>query len=290
MVAHARNMEGVKQIIRKIIDQQDSAEEIDGVFLVCGEEGSGKSNFMLEFIDLWIAETHKPIDIKSVCVNVKELIFALALKKRSIACLDEGDELNNQNYWDPIAKKLKKVFVVSRARANVCLLSFPNPVKIQGYYKEDRAKGVFFCYKRKHVIYFNRKRFRMVREMISKNNNIKSIDDFYIHYRKNASLIDTVPKYNGTLLEEYKKRKNDNIDKVFEEITKEMGEQDQEETFSLNKTSKILDIPRATLMKHIKEGGFTFETNATGNIGRLTQKDIDTLRDYLKTKKTAFLN
>lgn len=282
MTAHSKNGEFIRYLIKERIKSQNSEEELDTPLLVCGEEGSGKSNTLLYIIDCYEQETGKEISIKNVAVNLKQFIYSLSLKTKSIYALDEGEELNNLNQ-DRIVKLAKQIFVVSRANAQISLISYPNPFKINAYFKEDRAKGLIFCYKRKYVYFFTRDEFRKIREIASRNNNIKSINDFVEIYGKYATAIDTIPKYEGHLLKDYKERKKENIQSVFDEVLDEINVDNK--TYSLVKASKLLGVSRDTITSAIEKGAIIPKWNATHTKAMLIQKDIDDLKEYLAPKK-----
>lgn len=287
MTAYSQNLTATRLIIRKLIKRQKSKEELDGVFLVCGEEGSGKSNFMLNCLDLWEQETNLNLDISHVAVDLRHLIYSMAFKKKSFHILDEGDELNNLNQWDDMVKKTKRVFVVSRADAQIVLLSYPNPLKMLGYFKEDRAKGIFFCYKRKYVLFFTREAFRDIREKVAKS-GVKGIDDFVKAYKDKATLLDTVPLYQGHLREEYIKRKRKNIDNVFDEVINDLKK--KEKTFSLNKVAQLLKVSRPKLNEILAGGIVDVQWNALHTKARLTEQDIDKLKQHIDKSVSEFTN
>lgn len=279
MTGYSKDMKGTRKIIEFAIDKQNSNKDIDSLFLICGEEGSGKSNTILNIIQIWEELTNKEIPFEQVAVDLKGLLYSLSYNNKSIHALDEGEELSNLNQFDRTVKLVKKCLVVSRARAQIVLISYPNPLKINPYLKEDRAKGLFFCYKQKYLYYFTRSKFRQIRERIAKNTNVKSINDFVTLYSKYATLVDTVPEYKGHLKESYLQRKSDNIDTVFKEALTELyGE---EETYSLSKVTRMLGISKETVYKAIGEKIIVPEWNATKTKMRITKKQIKILTEHL---------
>lgn len=285
MTGHSKNLIATKYLINKAIEKQESEEELDGVFLVCGEEGSGKSNTILNIINIWEEQTGKKISIENVTRNIKELLFTLSKSRKTIVALDEGAELKNTNLWDKLVRKVEEAFVVSRANANICLISFPNPFKLNSYFRDDRSKGVFFCYKRKKVYFYTRTAFRKIREQVSKNNKILSINDFCEKYSSYATIIEyNVPKYEGHLKEEYDKRKRENIDNILENIIKEIGI--EQKYYSITKTAKLLGIAKKTLYKAIEETKIELKWNATRTQARLSEKDIEIIQKHLNPENT----
>jgi ABC-type oligopeptide transport system ATPase subunit len=279
MTAYSKHFNCVRLLIKKLVERQKGAKELDSVFLVCGEEGSGKSNTMLSIIDEYEKQTGTIVDIKQVPTNLRELLTSLYKRKKNIHALDEGEELNNLNK-DSIVKDTKSVFVVSRADAQITLISYPNPFRIHAYFKEDRAKGIFFCYKQKYVYYFSRKAFRDIRFQASLNPMVKGLDDFVTIYKSKATFIDIVPLYKGHLLEEYKKRKRDNIDKVFEDVIDKIDS--VEKKYSLGQVSKKLMLNRLTLIKYIEAGMLKVEWNGNNTQRYVTDEALESFKQKLK--------
>jgi hypothetical protein len=273
-------------LIREIIKDQNSEEELDGLYLVCGEEGSGKSNTILSLSKIWEEETGNNLSIKNITRNLKELFQELKIHSKYCVALDEGYELKATNMWDSMVKKIEKAYMIGRYRANFSLIAYTNPFKINSYFKEDRAKGVFFCYKRNIILYYNRQDLREIRKIMNKGGNIKSINDLFEveMYKRKASFIEyQVPKYTGHLAEEYKKRKVEGYLKEMEEMEEDL----EVITYSLNKTCKILGVSNSRIDKAIEDKIISPEWNATRTKMRLRQEDIDKLKIYLNPLKNT---
>ena len=279
MTAYSTNFTCVRMLIKKLVERQKGEKELDSVFLVCGEEGSGKSNTILSIVDEYEQQTGKEVAIQQIATNLRELLNSLYRKKKNIHALDEGEELNNMNK-DTIVKDTKSVFVVSRADAQITLVSYPNPFRIHAYFKEDRAKGIFFCYKQKYIYFFSRKAFRDIRYQASMNPMVKGLDDFVTIYKKYATFIDIVPKYEGHLLEEYKKRKRANIDQVFEDVIDKIDS--VEKKYSLGQVSKKVMLNRLTLLKYIESGKLKAEWNGNKTQRYVSAEALVEFQDSLK--------
>lgn len=278
MTAYSHNGSCIRLLIRKLVQRQKGEKELDSVFLVCGEEGSGKSNSMLYISEEYEKQSGKELDIKQVATNLRELLTSLYKKKKNLHILDEGEELNNLNK-DSIVKDTKSVFVVSRADAQITLISYPNPFRIHAYFKEDRAKGIFFCYKQKYVYYFSRKAFRDIRYEASMNPMVKGLDDFVTIYKHKATFVDILPKYKGHLLEEYKKRKRENIDKVFEDVIDKLDS--VEKRYTLGQVSKKVMLNRLTLLKYIEAGLLKTEWNGNNTVRYITEESLKEFKQKL---------
>ena len=250
----------------------------------CVTHNSGKSNTILWLSQLWEEETGKHLSINNIARNLKELFKELKIHSKFCVALDEGYELKATNMWDVMVKKIEKAYMMGRYRANLSLIAYTNPFKINSYFKEDRAKGIFFCYKRRIFLYYNREDLREIRQIMSKAGNIKSINDLYEieMYRRKATFIEYgIDKYNGHLAQEYKKRKEENYLKEMEEMEEDVDVV----TYSLNKTCKILGVSDATIRKCIEAKVIEPEWNATGTKMRLRQDDLDKLKVYLKPQE-----
>lgn len=278
MTAYSKHFACVRLLMLKLVERQKGAKELDSVFLVCGEEGSGKSNTMLMFIDEYERLTGKEVNIKQIATNLRELLGSLYRKKKDIHVLDEGEELNNLNR-DSIVKDTKSVFVVSRADAQITFISYPNPFRIHAYFKEDRAKGIFFCYKQKYVYYFSRKAFRDIRFQASLNPLVKGLDDFVTIYKNKATFVDVVPQYQGHLLEDYKKRKRENIDNVFEDVIDKL--ESKEKMYSMGQVCSKVKLDRRTVLKYIDSGHLKTEWNGNKTARYISEEELKSFKHYL---------
>jgi energy-coupling factor transporter ATP-binding protein EcfA2 len=261
MVATSKNFVGIRYIFKEAIKKQHSAQELDSIFLVCGEEGSGKSNFLLMATQILEEEKGEQIQIDQVTRTLKELIVRLKYTKdKGFIGLDEGSELSSDRQFESIMKGLKKAFTIMRQKALIVLLSYPNPFKINTYFREDRAKGVFFITRRKYVHFFTRKDFQEIqREMKRYNAGVKSIGDFIDTYGRKASLVDTIPKYEGHLLKEYQKRKKENIQEILDELYEEFGV--DEKLYSLSQACKYLEVNDDLLRRFLRYDEDTDDIN-----------------------------
>lgn len=252
--SHSKNTPLLKMWLVEVAEKQESAEELDGTFLVCGEEGSGKSNTILTIAGLWSELMEKEIHITSITRNLKELFIELKKTQKGLVALDEGYELKSTNNYDKMVKKIERAFMLSRYKANLSLIAYTNPFKMNSYFRDDRAKGIFFCYKRKTIAFFTREDFKTIREYVKRRlGDIKSINSIFEtpELRKFATFIEwNIPKYEGLLAKEYKERKIQNVEEEMMRMEDELEE--QEKTYTLSKAGKLLGMSRQVLSRYIK--------------------------------------
>jgi hypothetical protein len=282
MTAYAKDMRGVKQLLNLAVSEQKRFN--DTAYLIAGKEGSGKSNFMLncvQYIDE-LKQTQTPII--SITRNLRELIKTLKITedKEQIA-LDEGSELSSDLHYEAIMKGVRKMFVVMREKSLIIYICFTNPSKINSYFRDDRIKGVFVIVKRGLVYYYTRSQFAQILEYLKKyKGDIKSIDNVTRTPIKPA-LIDTFPKYEGELLEEYKKRKTENIKNIFDELYDDFGE--EEKIYSLRKGAKFIGIGLTQFASFVKteanpDGIIPSEYSISGNSLKIKEGELIKFRQW----------
>lgn len=247
MTAHSKNLQGVKYILRKAVFGQ--TKEKDAIFLYCGEEGSGKSSLMLTNVDYIDSLKGYDTPISHITRTLKEIAIILRMSRNEDqVALDEGSELASDNQYDAIVKSIKKAFTVMRQKKLIVHICFTNPNRIHTYFREDRVKGIFFIKKRGVIYFYTRIRFQGIMNQIKKyESGIKSISTFTNHA---PSLIDTFPKYEGKLLKEYLKRKNENIQDILDELYDDFGVNDR--MLSMNQACKYLSVNDDILRKYLK--------------------------------------
>lgn len=246
MTLHSKNLAGTKIILDKAIEEQNN--ENDSSYLVCGPEGIGKSNFVLDCIDYIEKKKKIELPIEIICRNLKELVVQLRHSGyKSILSLDEGEELASDNQSDAIVKAVKKIYSQIRFRSIISFICFRNPLKIHTYWREDRVKGVFIIIKRGKLIYFTRTMFvNILEEIIKKHGRVKSIKQFN---KFKPTMEDTFPKYTGHLSEVYRKRKAEGAENDIEELYEEFGV--EERLYSLRQASKFLGMDAGILSQFI---------------------------------------
>lgn len=249
MTAYSQNLFATKQLIELAIKKQE--KEWDSVFLICGEEGKGKSTYLLHLINIVDEIKGKQTHITAVTRTLRELIFQLNYtKNKEQLALDEGSELSSDLSYEGIVKAIRKVFTVMRQKSLLVYICFTNPVKINTYFKHDRVKGVFLITERGKVNFYTRQTFMRIQERIVKYKSgvrsIKNVTELGVP----PDFIDTYPKYKGRLWEEYQARKEENINEIIEDLYEEFGV--DEKRITLNKARKILHIRDATIKEYLR--------------------------------------
>lgn len=289
MTGHSKNMEATRYLFSVAYSKQHSKEELDSIFIVSGEEGSGKSTFILKGSEILEEISGEQISIEYITRNLKEMIKYLKVTpKKGFIALDEGVELSSDNQWDPMVRATKRAFTIMRQKALICLIAFVNPFRLYTYFREDRLKGLFFITKRKYIYYFTRTKFQdIMRTMKKEGRGVKSVGDFIKLYGNKATFTDTFTDYNGHLLKEYKKRKDENIDEVLEDLYFDFGV--EEKLYTFRKACKYLDIRPGLLNQYIlKEGEqpdpnkeyLPVKWNLTKTNMRITEKDMEDWKEW----------
>lgn len=246
MTLHSRNMAGTQKILDKAMDEQE--KENDSSYLVCGPEGIGKSNFVLKCLAKIEERKNIEIPIEKICRNLKEFVVQLRFSQhKEVAVLDEGEELASDNQHDAQVKAVKKIYSVIRFKSLITFICFRNPLKIHTYWREDRVKGVFIITKRGRVKFYTRTVFiNILEEIKKKHGGVKSIKQFN---KFPASMVDTFPKYEGHLKEQYKQRKAEGANNDIEELYEEFGV--EERLYSLRQASKFLGMDISILSQFV---------------------------------------
>lgn len=289
MTAFSKNLTATKSILNRAVKEQDN--ENDSVFLIGGQEGIGKSTFLLHCIDTVDELKGRQTNIENVCRTLKELIVTLRhVLDEEQAALDEGSELASDNQYMGVVKAVKKSFTVMRAKKLIIYICFTNPLKIHTYFREDRIKGAFFITKRGQVYFYSRTQLQIIMEKIKKyKSSIRSIST--ITKILPPLFIDTFPDYKGRLLEKYKKRKKENISDILDELYNEFGV--DEKVYSLTQASKFLKVDDNLLRGYLKEDSadtnplhvLPFEWNLTKTKRRIREKDLIDFKVWFELKR-----
>ena len=250
MVAYSKNLAGTRQILE--LAYKNQKYEHDSVFLIGGEEGKGKSTFLLHCVSIIdeLKKTQTPV--QNITRNLKELVVRMRLLQDcEQVALDEGAELASDRQFDAIVRAVKKMFVVMRQKSFIVYICFTNPLKINTYFREDRVKGVFLITQRGTVNFYSRFTFMEIMEAIkTQRKGIRSITNL-TRLGTQPDLIDTFPKYEGELWKEYQKRKGENIKDIFEELFDEFGL--DQKTYSLEKSAKFLHLSPEIMKQYLKD-------------------------------------
>lgn len=289
MTAYSKNMTATKRILARAVKEQH--RDNDSVFLIAGQEGIGKSTFLLHCISIVDELKKRETPIESVCRTLKELIVQLRYcQDEEQKALDEGSELASDNQYMGVVKAVKKSFTVMRAKRLIVYICFTNPLKIHTYFREDRVKGAFFITKRGVVFFYTRSQLQNLMEKIKKyKSGIRSIA--ILTKLEHPLFIDTFPDYQGKLLKDYKRRKKENINEILDELYNDFGV--EEKLYSLAQAAKFLKVDDAILRGYLREDEndkdpnhvLPFEWNLTKTKRRIREKDLIDFKLWFELKK-----
>lgn len=201
-MAFFSNLRGVRELLGVLVRNQE--KEQDSVVLVAGREGSGKSNLVLHCFDIMEQILGKRFGISYVTMSLGE--FNNNWRNLGFGepyALDEGDELDGEDWFMPEVRAFKRCLKKTRMMSNIYFISTTNPFKVNRYLKEDRLTAVFFVYDRGYIRVFDNKRFFKVYRDCRRKGYF-SID--VLRYSKPV-FSDTFVKYGGSLLKPYLDKK-----------------------------------------------------------------------------------
>lgn len=210
--------------------------DYDSVIGVFGDEGVGKSTFLLHIIEYWVTKKYnciKPEDIKYIDLDINKWAEQLSnSQKFDISILDEGGKLSNKRSMSNLNLAVNQAYQIIRGDNLLSILALPSAFDLDGFFTKRRMRGAFLVYERGKVAYWSRKRLRKIIEL-NQNRMIKSM------WVVKPTFNDTFPKYDGILREAYldKKREfmKDTRKELAQTIKKITGEQDDE-------TKQIIDF------------------------------------------------
>jgi hypothetical protein len=200
---------------------------------------TGKTLFTLWAAQIYGELTGVPIPIENITRNIPELQKRISkLKSKAFLTMDEGSELDGSRFQEKQAKELKEYFTVMRKAAFIIFLCCTNPLKVSTYLREDRVRGVFFVKATGCMYYYanspQNSHFTEILEVWSKDNVTRSIRLFG-NYAPDAII--NWAEYKGPLRDVYEKRKDDNIQAVFDKF----GGKDD------SIVNGVVEIPRTTI-------------------------------------------
>ena len=250
MTAYSYDLEATRIILHLAINEQEN--ENDSCFLICGKEGTGKSNLLLNAFK--IIEEYKGVkyEAKRITRTLREFLTELKFSKsKDLISLDEGGELSSKKHNNRLVIATEEMFKKMRKKSFITFICFTNPARINTYFREDRIKGVFLIPKKREAIFFTSSEFQRTLEYVRKyKGNVKSIYNLIANASDYAFKEENIPKYEGHLKEEYDKRKDEDIDEAFDEIYNEFV--NETKTYSISKVAKELHIARSEVSKHLK--------------------------------------
>jgi len=245
-----------EQIIKYILSLRVKAQakRQDSLYLVCGLEGSGKSMFTLLAYHLYCELKNETADVNNVTRNVDELMARYAkLQRNAFITLDEAQELASDRWNEKKSKEIKEKFTIMRERAFISMICYPNPLKVNIYFREDRIRGVFFIKNPGCAFYYanspQNTHFADILDTWDKYNKIRSLKKFV---RYSPDFIVYYPEYVGELRVAYDKRKDENITKVLDRNVE--YEPKPEGYVTASDAGRIMGVTPQTIDRYLKKG------------------------------------
>jgi hypothetical protein len=252
------------QRIRRVVDvvyKKLHEDKWDNVWLLCGDEGIGKTNLGLHIIDDWHTKKYgkcAPTDIKSLSMDAKGYVNSLSTaKKGDIRDYDEGGELNNKRTMDRFNVMLTNAYRIIRNERIFSLITITDPFDINPFFLKRRARGLIYVFKRGRFGYWNRSRLR---KLVDLNANMyrKSV------WRVKPLFLDTFSIYKGPLAEPYQTMKDEFTAKYKKELysmvfAEEKKDKDLEllarakEMFGPMKTAELFKVSQKTVYNRLKQ-------------------------------------
>ena len=229
---------GLEKVERflELLYQYKITNNYDRVILVIGDEGVGKSTFILELIVLWRMIRDVEIDIDEILELMQtdregfKRALSRAPRRSVIAAPDAARIYHKKDAMDPDQKELEKDLLDVRMKENLILLGFQSWKTVPTDLAERRARNAFYIPRRGLVRGYDRE---------SLDEKVDSGD------WPRADLVDTFPSLEGTELwdqyrqtdleakqlridledepEDEPKTKRERIDEVYREIKDERG-------------------------------------------------------------------
>jgi hypothetical protein len=201
-------MERIKKAVDVTHDKL-AFEDWDSVWCITGQEGGSKSHLGLHILDYWYSRnTLKPEHIKHIGLDQKGFVNALDNTGKVGCCIyDEAGELTNKRTMSKFNVELTKIYQVIRGRNVFTILILPSIFDLDPYFSKRRIRGLFYVYKRGRCAFWSRTRLQTMLQM----NALKYVKKELV---VRPTFYDTFPKYNGILLDGYKKLKDDKMKEI----------------------------------------------------------------------------
>jgi hypothetical protein len=231
-------------------------KDYDGVYLITGDEGKGKSNLGLHIIDYWYKKLYnecKPEHISHITFDKMQFAEDLKnLKKYEAIDYDEAGELSNKRAMSKFNYLMSQTYQVIRGDNIFSILTLPSIFDLDAFFSRRRVKGLFNVYARGKVAFYDAKRIKQIINL-NQNRILKKVT------RVRPLFVDHFKKYEGVLLEPYKEKKAAKMQKIRENLYNEMRQEIQ-----IDK----LDI----VISKLKDKGFT--QKEIGEIANMSQRGV----------------
>lgn len=202
-----------------------TSNDYDGVFLITGDEGKGKSNVLLHLLDYWYTKLNGECvesDSKHACLTMQQ--FSEDLKdcvKFEATGYDEAGDISNKRSMSKLNVALSQAYQVIRGDNLCTFMVLPSLFDLDGFFTKRRARGLIHITKRGALQYYSQKRLRKI-IALNQSRIIKSLSIV------RPTFVDTFPKYNGVLLQPYLDKKAEKMKEIRNNLYKELNEKSQD--------------------------------------------------------------
>lgn len=238
-------------------------EKWDNCLLVTGDEGTGKTNLVLNLLDGWYTSKYgecKPEFINRLGMSPEGFAYALKVANKGDAVdYDESGELSNKRQLNKFNILITSSYMVIRNENLQTFLTIPDVFELNPFFTKRRARGLICVYARGKLAYWNKPRLRLIVDL-NANKIRKTV------WRVPPLFFDTFPIYDGPLLPAYEQMKDEHTKRTKEEIYTKLTES--------NKPDKLTEV----LMK-------AKEIIGTTKTAEIFGIDPDTVRNRIKRQK-----
>jgi len=205
-------------------------KDFDAVYGVFGDEGLGKSNFLLHVLEYWINKKYnevKPEDVKFIELDIVAWAKTLSELKKGDCCIwDEGGELSNKRSISNLNLSVSQAYQIIRGDNILSFIGMPSPFDLEGFFTKRRMRGMFYVYQRGRVAFWSRERLRKVIAL----NQYKRVKSVWV---LKPTFFDTFPKYKGILHQAYLDKKKlfmkDTRKDLYETVKKIKGKDEKDQ-------------------------------------------------------------
>lgn len=274
------HVHGVKD---KIMDEK---QKDDALFMYAGKTGTGKSTLLLWSYDLYTPNQ----DI--LFVPRSEESFALALKEikklrvEDRALMYDEAEANKRNSMSKWNKDLIRLYSKIRGKRILHGWCYPDSDSIDKKLISNRVNGIFVTYEKnttgyRHYYYYSQEGIKRILRDFKE----LSVDLLIEQAKKYAEYQGYFAEYDGPLRAAYFERKEQGMDDEIDSFSEKYGN-DEQETFGLQATAKLLGVSLRTVERAVQ---FGYSTNVldknkiTSLSGRykLLTEDIELIRTII---------
>ena len=209
----------LKIIFHKLVDEDE-----DGVYVIVGREGVGKSRLLLYILHIYIYIKYGKVSVKDIkYVGLTPVQWTKALKnckKGDPNAYDEaGEYLNAKESQKVFVRMVEKTYQVVRGENLLTFLVLPDLYILPPYFRYHRIRGLFFVYKRGRFRFWNKDRL----QKLMVHNDKK--DPPYRRWNIFQLFTSSYPDYKGKLLKPYlelKSKKMTNSRELLHNYAKEL--------------------------------------------------------------------